>query len=277
MPPKPPAISSVYDVGRAGLLRKPAKELYLPDRGRSKKKSRPDFDAKKALARAQKYLKAAIDERSNLESLVAHGQTHDSDGRRLDLRLQNVVRRCTDLQAVIDRGGYRSGIPAPGNTFTNLAPSDSRFTGTDGAIEQPSPLQLLMELGIPSPLERTSRSDATYFRREGQSDFRAQILAAWKACGVSGCSDEPALQAAHIIPYVNAASNIGSNGICLRADIHCLFDCCLLSIDQEFIVHVDRSITTPEYQQFHEKRLILPKAAEHWPDPRLLAARAQYL
>ena len=62
-------------------------------------------------------------------------------------------------------------------------------------------------------------------QRQGQSKFRQELLAAYNSrCAITGCDIEPALEAAHIIPYKGTETNCPQNGLLLRADIHTLFD-----------------------------------------------------
>ena len=51
------------------------------------------------------------------------------------------------------------------------------------------------------------------------------------------------LEAAHIIPYKGSSTNHIQNGILLRADIHTLFDLDLLRIDENYLIHLDKSIS----------------------------------
>lgn len=68
--------------------------------------------------------------------------------------------------------------------------------------------------------------------RRGQPKFRASLLAAYSGrCAVTGTDTEAVLEAAHIQPYRGPESNVVSNGLLLRADIHTLFDLALLAIN----------------------------------------------
>ncbi len=71
-------------------------------------------------------------------------------------------------------------------------------------------------------------------RREriGQQRFRNQLFDAYAGrCAVSGCNVDEALEAAHIENYSGPKSQIVSNGILLRRDLHSLFDAHLISFD----------------------------------------------
>lgn len=68
--------------------------------------------------------------------------------------------------------------------------------------------------------------------REGQAAFRQAVLDNYGGrCCVTGCRERLVLEAAHISPYSGRLSNHPSNGLCLRVDIHRLFDGFLISID----------------------------------------------
>ncbi len=71
-------------------------------------------------------------------------------------------------------------------------------------------------------------------RRRGQARFRNALLHAYGGrCAVTGCDFEPALEAAHIIPYAGEGTNHVQNGLLLRSDIHTLFDLGELGIDPD--------------------------------------------
>lgn len=71
-------------------------------------------------------------------------------------------------------------------------------------------------------------------RREriGRQRFRAQLFEAYTGrCAVSGCNVDEALEAAHIENYSGPKSQVVSNGILLRRDLHSLFDAHLISFE----------------------------------------------
>ena len=68
--------------------------------------------------------------------------------------------------------------------------------------------------------------------REGQQYFRKRVLENYNhICCISGSKIEQILEAAHIVPYTGLYSNRIDNGLCLRVDIHRLFDKFLISIN----------------------------------------------
>jgi hypothetical protein len=93
--------------------------------------------------------------------------------------------------------------------------------------------------------------------RSGQADFRSEVLAFHhERCCVTGCGESVLLEAAHIVPYRGTHSHDVQNGLCLRVDIHRLFDRYLLSIDPEsFQLLVAPSLTDPSYQSLAGRRL----------------------
>ncbi len=77
---------------------------------------------------------------------------------------------------------------------------------------------------IPASVERR-RATREVMTRPYQRVFRKNVLAASKStCLVTGVNIENALEAAHIIPVSEKGSDQPDNGLCLRSDIHRLFD-----------------------------------------------------
>lgn len=85
------------------------------------------------------------------------------------------------------------------------------------------------------------------------------------------------LEAAHIIPYVNAASNLVVNGLCLRADIHKLYDRNLITIGADYLVYVSARLRGTAYAALHGRNLRVPLVAKDRPDTHLLSVRHRYI
>jgi len=135
-----------------------------------------------------------------------------------------------------------------------------------------------LSLIVPAPSgPRETPDDALYVSRDGQQEFRANIIAAYGRCAVTGCRVVDVLEAAHIIPYVNAASNLVVNGLCLRADIHKLYDRNLIWIEADCLVQVNASLTGSAYATLQGRKLLLPPQAKDHPDRHLLAVRHRYI
>jgi hypothetical protein len=86
--------------------------------------------------------------------------------------------------------------------------------------------------------------------RRGQSDFRRALIDAYQGrCAITGCDAIPALEAAHLRPYRGPESNIVSNGLLLRADIHTLLDLGLIAIDPgSRMVTISRRLAGTHYE-----------------------------
>jgi hypothetical protein len=73
---------------------------------------------------------------------------------------------------------------------------------------------------------------AEVIRRQGQPKFRKALIEAYAGrCAITGSGTLCTLQAAHVTPYLGTHTNVVSNGILLRADIHTLWDLHLLAVD----------------------------------------------
>lgn len=114
---------------------------------------------------------------------------------------------------------------------------------------------------------------ATIVRRDGQPAFRRLLLATYGGrCAISGCAIEPLIEAAHIVPYRGTQTNVGCNGLPLRADLHKLFDLHLLAIDPVTRqVHVREDLHLTEYGVYHGVKLRTPIDPVHTPPFELLA------
>jgi hypothetical protein len=68
--------------------------------------------------------------------------------------------------------------------------------------------------------------------RRGQGKFRERLLSAYgNKCVLSDCDVPEVLEAAHLLPYRGPDSNVVTNGILLRGDLHTLLDLQLIGID----------------------------------------------
>lgn len=109
--------------------------------------------------------------------------------------------------------------------------------------------------------------------RQGQSAFRKSLLTAYSgACAVTGTATERVLEAAHIAPYKGEHTNLSSNGLLLRADVHTLFDLHLVTITPDHIVHVSTEVKDSEYSQYDGQSLAhLPPTLTDLPDGEQLS------
>ena len=116
------------------------------------------------------------------------------------------------------------------------------------------------------------RTNVTIVRRQGQPEFREELLRAYAGqCAITGCIAKEALEAAHIEPYMGKHSNVVTNGLLLRADIHTLFDRGYISIDAwSMSVIVDTKLEGSEYAELRGRRLFRPQNKADRPNPSAL-------
>ena len=129
---------------------------------------------------------------------------------------------------------------------------------------------------IQPPVPPPPKMDAKVMRwikeRRGQTPFRQALIGAYGRCAISGCTDIPVLEAAHITPHSAETNYDLTNGLLLRADIHTLFDLRLVSIDPESGSIVVAKRLSLEYQRFNGAQIARPTASERGPDPQRLRA-----
>ncbi|MBM7843158.1 HNH endonuclease [Herpetosiphon giganteus] len=96
--------------------------------------------------------------------------------------------------------------------------------------------------------------------RQGQPEFRKKLIEVFDGkCVITECKFLPILEAAHILPYKGIHTNILSNGLLLRSDIHNLFDQGYIYIDYESLkVHIAIELYKSEYNQMHQFQVIDP-------------------
>ena len=102
-----------------------------------------------------------------------------------------------------------------------------------------------------------SRVIAAIVRRRGQRSFREALLMAYSgACAITGCTIPAILEAAHVHPYKGDHTNVVSNGLLLRADVHTLFDLGLVAIEpQTLIIRVSPALARTEYADLDGRAL----------------------
>ena len=84
---------------------------------------------------------------------------------------------------------------------------------------------------------------------------------------------ETALQAAHISPYRGPQSQLASNGILLRADLHLLYDAYRISVcPDDNSIRMDNRLAKTSYGEWNKRRIRVPDNLEDRPAPQLLAA-----
>lgn len=128
-------------------------------------------------------------------------------------------------------------------------------------------------------IDARRRMLASIVRRQGQRSFRTALLKAYDGrCAVTGCTIEALLEAAHIVPYQGAETNVVSNGLLLRADIHTLFDLGLLWVNpSNLMVELADSLKNSEYGILNKKTLSLPVSLSDRPSVKALQSHLNSL
>jgi putative restriction endonuclease len=173
----------------------------------------------------------------------------------------------------------------PWGTRDDWSPNIVAYRGYDLAAGAGQKLRDLLRNGRPQELVQPFQlvtGDERLLRhainaiREGQGAFRTRVLDAYgRRCSVTGERSLPALEAAHIQPYLGPLSNHVQNGISLRADIHRLFDDGYVTVTPEMTFEVSRSLRDEyengrEYYALSGHRLIVPRRREDVPSREAL-------
>ena len=109
-------------------------------------------------------------------------------------------------------------------------------------IEKPKEIKVKKSFELVDS-NKSKRKQLTQKERKGQAAFRRDILNIYdNSCAITEVKQKEVLEAAHIQGYVNEESNNVQNGICLRVDIHKLFDNGLISINSEYKVVVSSKL-----------------------------------
>ena len=114
---------------------------------------------------------------------------------------------------------------------------------------------------------------AQQVRREQQGKFREALLQAYSgACAITDVNVSEVLQAAHINPYRGKKSQVVSNGILLRADLHLLYDAHLISVEPSTLsVRLSERLGETAYLRYDHRKLREPAQADLAPSTDLLA------
>ena len=152
----------------------------------------------------------------------------------------------------------RIGRSVSDDMFTPLADQESSSEAWDA--------------GANDEIERVLRQ---IVQRRGQPEFRERVLAAYGGlCAITGCDAKAALEAAHIEPYRGPSSNVVTNGLLLRSDIHTLFDLGLIAVvPDKLTIKLAQELKKTAYGELNGKRLRLPKAPKHRPSAKALTRR----
>jgi hypothetical protein len=135
---------------------------------------------------------------------------------------------------------------------------------TDEVVEE------IRHSSLPSIIER-QRMLTTVLARPGQSQFRERVFNAYSdTCFLSGDSIGVILEAAHIIPVRHGGADDPNNGICLRVDLHRLFDANDIRIKVSGELQFSDALRASKTYSFLPSKVKIPRfvnpANVHWRD-----------
>lgn len=109
-------------------------------------------------------------------------------------------------------------------------------------------------------------------KRFSQSVFRSMVFRAYRhECALSGETCSAVLEASHIQPFYSPSSNHPQNGLCLRVDLHRLFDAGLISFSDRYEVLVSSSVDSDSVKKLEGLRLVVPSNPTWHPSRKALA------
>ncbi|MEM9939364.1 MAG: HNH endonuclease [Pseudomonadota bacterium] len=214
-------------------------DLFLVNRAKGIHKPRIlDFAVSLRVAYGDRYGDGPDMFEDNSWRLFYHVELRKGQSDVLSFNTNKAVLKCMNEQVPIGVIQQTSLNPVRCRVFglgivTGLV--DNHFV-----VEGPVPINGLSTEGFyrprpdPDELVEDARRKVLQevYRRQGQGHFRKSLLRAYEGrCAITNCDITELLDAAHILPHRRMASNITSNGILLRTDIHTLFDLGLIEID----------------------------------------------
>lgn len=149
----------------------------------------------------------------------------------------------------------------------DLAPASE-----EGLISASERAEQAGEFEVVSEIDARERTLTNIVRRRGQPKFRKALLNAYKGmCAVTGCAVPEVLEAAHVRWYAGEHTNVVTNGLLLRSDVHALFDLGKISIDPTtLLIQVSPTLKGTEYEYLDGKRLRNPSPQALCPTPASL-------
>lgn len=199
-------------------------------------------------------VRVATGEQPDAEAILSTGGTVTNAA--LDLVIDGVLRT---------RGV--GGPSSPGGTEARVA-ANLDAAGRDDAEGAFDALDLSDE---------RKRSLRGVVERPGQKRFRGAVIRAYGGCAITACIESVVLDAAHIRPYRGPQTNVVRNGICLRVDLHRMWDQGLLAVHERMhrvIVHP--SIRDSAYRAMQDAPISLPERSDQWPDSEALRLQREW-
>jgi putative restriction endonuclease len=127
-------------------------------------------------------------------------------------------------------------------------------------------------------IDARARVIAQVVQRRGQPQFRNRLLIAYEnRCAISACDAPQALEACHIFPYLGAHTNVTTNGLLLRADLHTIFDLGLIAVNPMSLkLEVSKNLAATQYAELSGVPLRVPKSQSDEPSRNCLAAHREW-
>lgn len=136
-------------------------------------------------------------------------------------------------------------------------PIDTSIFKDDASAE--GALDIVRHSPLPAIIER-QRVILSVLARPNQSKFRARVIQAYAGrCLITGEEIGEVLEAAHIVPVKNNGTDHENNGICLRVDIHRLFDSGNLRIQPSGILVFSDSVSGSINYKCIPRKIKIPK------------------
>lgn len=150
--------------------------------------------------------------------------------------------------------------------------TSSEWAGFDSAWAEADPFT---EYDAIADEDARERRLAEVVRRKKQGEFRRALIEAYEGrCTMSGYDALDALQAAHITSYFGPKSQMVTNGLLLRADLHILYDRSMLSVDPATMkITVGPELESTEYGVLDGQEIRLPRNPRYHPSTERLAAQ----
>ena len=145
----------------------------------------------------------------------------------------------------------------------------------------------IKEESLPTAEDRVRQAYITrnFRQRLHQSSFRERVLRAYREqCALCRLRHRELLDAAHIIPDTEPGGEpIVPNGLALCKLHHAAFDRYFVGIREDGVVEVRRDVLEERdgpmlihgLQNLHNSKIIIPRAPDLRPDPKLLSRRYQ--
>jgi hypothetical protein len=124
---------------------------------------------------------------------------------------------------------------------------------------QEKAVETIISSSLPSIVER-QRSYSPTLKRPEQNRFRLMVLTAYESrCLITGERITEVLEAAHIIPVTHNGADTIDNGLCLRVDLHRLFDAGHIRIKPSGEICLSDAVSTSHSYSGLPKRVQIPR------------------